>query len=84
VPVPQPAQVIVAQRARVVLQLDQVQPPPAQDQQVDLVPFALPVPELEVAPGAERGDARQDRPRQRQTLRLMRELGVTSIQRRTC
>ena len=48
-----PGQVIAAQRARVVLQLHQVQAAPAQHQQVDLVPLALPVPELEVRPRAE-------------------------------
>ena len=38
----------------VVLQLHQVQPTPAEDQQVHLVPLALAVAELEVGPGTER------------------------------
>ena len=49
-----PGQVVAAQGARVVLQLHQMQPAPTQDQQVDLVPLALAVPELEVRPGPER------------------------------
>ena len=53
VAVPAPGQVVAAQHARVVLQLHQVQSPLADDQQVDLVPLALAVAELEVGPGAE-------------------------------
>jgi len=48
-----PGQVIPPQRTRVVLQLNQVQAAPAQHQQVDLVPLAVPVAELEIRPRAE-------------------------------
>jgi hypothetical protein len=46
--------IVAAQRAGVVLQLDQVQPALAEHQQVNLVPLAVTVAELEVRPGAER------------------------------
>ena len=49
-----PLVVVTPQGARVVLELDEVQPLLAQHQQVDLVPPALGVAELEVGPRAER------------------------------
>jgi hypothetical protein len=57
-----PGQVVTAQGAGVVLQLHQVQPTPAQHQQVHLVPFALTVAELEVRPGPERRVGRKQGP----------------------
>jgi hypothetical protein len=50
---PLPAVGVARDRASVVLQLDQVQPPLAEHQRVHLVPFAVPVPELEVCPRLE-------------------------------
>ncbi len=61
VPVSAPGQVVAAQGAGVVLQLDQVQAAAAEDQQVDLVPLAVAVAELEVRPRTERGLVRQQR-----------------------
>lgn len=51
---PQPPVIVTAQGAAVVLELDQVQAAPAEHEQVDLVPLAVPVAALEVRPGAER------------------------------
>ena len=70
-----PGQVVAAQGAGVVLQLDQVQAAAAEDEQVDLVPLALAVAELEVRPRAERGLIRQQVMDDVQAFRLMGELG---------
>ena len=70
-----PGQVIPAQGARVVLQLHQVQATPAQHQQVDLVPLAMAVAELEVRPRAEGRVRGQQGPDEVQPLRLVGELG---------
>ena len=75
VPVAAPGQVVAAQGAGVVLQLDQVQPAAAQDQQVDLVPLAVAVAELEVRPGAERSVVGQQGADEIQALSLVGELG---------
>ena len=74
VPVPPPGQVVAAQRRGVVLQLHHVQPPSAQHQQVDLMPLAAPIPELEVRQPPERRVRRQQGPDEVEPLRLMREL----------
>ena len=74
VPVTAPGQVVAAQGPRVVLQLDQMEPAPAQDQQVDLVPLALPVAELQVRPRPERRVVRQQGPDDVEPLGLVREL----------
>ena len=69
-----PGQVVTAQGAGVVLQLHQVQPAPAQHQQVHLVPLAVAVAELEVRPGPERRVGRQQGPDEVEPLDLMGEL----------
>ena len=69
-----PGQVITAQGAGVVLQLHQVQPTPAQHQQVHLVPFAMAVAELEVRPCPERRVGWQQGPDEVEPLDLMGEL----------
>ena len=74
VPVAPPGQIVPAQGTGVVLELDQVEPAPAQDQQVHLVPLALPVPELQVRPRPERRVIRQQGPDDIEPLRLVREL----------
>ena len=76
VPVPEPGVIVTAQGARVVLELDQVQPALAENQQVDLMPFAVPVAEFEVGPGTERVTWREQRPDQVQAFGLVRELGA--------
>lgn len=48
----EPAVVVAPQHAGVVLQLDQVELVAGEDEEVDLVPAAVVVPELEVRPGA--------------------------------
>ncbi len=50
VPITAPGQVVAAQGPRVVLQFHQMEPAPAQDQKVNLVPLTLPVAELQVGP----------------------------------
>ena len=74
-PVPQPGVVVAAQRAGVVLQLHQVNPPLADHQQVDLVPATVAVTELEVRPSAERVARRQEGLDDVQALGLVGELG---------
>ena len=74
VPVTPPGQVVPAQGAGVVLELHQMEPAPAQDQKVDLVPLALAVAELQVRPRPERRVVRQQRPDDIEPLRLVREL----------
>ena len=54
VAVAHPDAVVAGEDAAVVLELDQVEGVPGQDQQVDLMPAAAVVAELEVRPGAER------------------------------
>src|SRR5664280_1942503 len=73
VAVSQPAQVVPPQRAAVVLQPDQVQPALAKDDQIDLVPLALPVPELDVGPGPVRRGLGQQRADHGEALGLVRE-----------
>jgi hypothetical protein len=68
-----PGQVVAAQGPRVVLQLHQMKPAPAQDQQVDFVPLSLPVAELQVRPRPERRVVRQQRPDDVEPLGLVRE-----------
>ena len=75
VTVPPPGQVVAAQGAGVVLQLHQMQPAPAEHQQVHLVPLAVAVAELEVRPGAERRVRRQQGPDEVEALGLVGELG---------
>ena len=52
VAVPQPAVVVAAEGAAVVLELDEMQPSTAEDEEIDLMPPSLAVPELEVRPCA--------------------------------
>jgi hypothetical protein len=75
VPVAAPGVIVAAQRAGVVLQLDQVQSAFAEHQQIDLVPLTVTVAELEVRPGAERVTLRKERADKVQALGLMGELG---------
>src|SRR6478672_3703084 len=66
--------VVPAQGAVVVLQFDKVHPLAAEDDEIDLVPLALTVPELEVRPGTEGRLVRQEVLDEVQPLRLVREL----------
>ncbi len=58
--VAQPLVVVAVQFPEVVIRLDQVQPPVAEHEQVDLVPLALAVAELAARPEAERRCGGQD------------------------
>ena len=75
VPVAPPGQVVAAQGAGVVLQLDQVQAAAAEHQQVNLVPLAVAVAELEVRPGAEGRVRGQQGTDDVEALGLVGELG---------
>jgi len=72
----EPLVVVAAKDPRVVLQLDEMQPAAAEQEQVDLVPPAVRVPELEVGPSPERNLVGQDVSDQGEALGLMRELRV--------
>ena len=54
--------VVPPERAGIVFELDQVQPAAPEHEQIDLVPAAVAVAELEVGPGAERRLVRQQAP----------------------
>ena len=73
--VPPPGQIVTAQGAGVVLQLDQVESAAAQHHQVNLVPLAVGITEFEVRPGAEGGGGGQQGADDAEALGLVGELG---------
>ncbi len=73
-PITAPGQIVPAQGTGVVLELDHVEPTPAQDHQVHLVPLALPIPKLKVRPRPEGRVRRQQGPDDIEPLGLVREL----------
>lgn len=68
-----PAEVVAVQGAAVVLQLDEVQTSLTQDDDVDFVPLALTVAELDVRPGPIGRGRREELADQPQAFGLVRE-----------
>src|SRR5487761_1253125 len=75
-PGPPAGEVVAAQGAGVVLELEEMELAAAEEEQVDLLPFALAISELHVRPGTERGHLGH------QGSELVEPLGLVRVRRR--